>query len=342
MSRHILFFMGIMAFFTFVGLGSTSVSRAAPNVQPGFASSPWELVEAVNSLRLNYRLAPYSISAVLMSTAQAQADFLAATGSMTHSGPGGIGVTERLLAAGYPLAGDLSLGGFRSENITGGKESMSAQDAVEAWTGDSPHLTTMISPNLTEIGAGVAVRGGRVYYVIDCALPTTGGASQVVSTSVAGGSAIPTTEAAVVMLVDLSTPNADGDVVHEIKAGQSLWQIAIAYGVKIDEIRNLNGLSGNDIYPGNKLLIKKGAPASTASVTAPATQAATSTATGMPTFTATHAVVLTSTAVVLGSFAAVNNSAIMKVTMGAIALVLAGVGIFTWLGGARKKTAPSK
>jgi len=31
----------------------------------------------------------------------------------------------------------------------------------------------MVSQNLTEIGAGVAVSGGRVYYVIDCARPTT-------------------------------------------------------------------------------------------------------------------------------------------------------------------------
>ena len=108
-----------------------------------------------------------------MSTAQAQADYMAAIGSVTHSGPGGIQLTQRLLNAGYPLAGDILLGGFRAENITGGN--IIAAQAVQGWTGDALHLNTMLSPDLTEIGAGVARAGDRYYMVIDCALPTTNG-----------------------------------------------------------------------------------------------------------------------------------------------------------------------
>ncbi|HSB00585.1 MAG TPA: CAP domain-containing protein [Anaerolineales bacterium] len=336
MSRRASFLLGVIALAAFAALHSTSVSRAESQGQPDFAGSPFDLVNAVNSLRLSYGLAPYSISTILMATAQGQADFLAATGSMTHTGPGGISVTDRLLAAGYPLAGDLSLGGFRSENITGGRESMSAQAAVNAWTGDSLHLNTMISPNLTEIGAGVAVSNGRVYYVIDCALPTTSGAPQAMVTSVGSGSAVPASEAAVIVSVALSTPNPDGDVIHEVKAGQSLWQIAIAYKVKIDEIKSMNGLSGNDIYPGNKLLIKRGALAPTASLTEAPTQALTSTSTSAPMPTATHDFILTSTAVVLASSASTTNSLVMKAAIGLIAFALVGGGIFAWLGGSKK------
>src|SRR5690606_36486608 len=91
-----------------------SVVRAQPVSQVNV----FDLVNAVNALRAAYGLPAYSINPILMFTAQNQADFMAAAGNVTHSGPGGILLTDRLLAAGYPLAGDLSLGGFRAENIT--------------------------------------------------------------------------------------------------------------------------------------------------------------------------------------------------------------------------------
>src|SRR5215216_1572951 len=165
----------VWAFMILLIFASTSQTRAASELKPEMLSSPYDLIDAVNALRASYGLAPYSINPILMSTAQNQADYMAATGHVSHSDAEGSSVTDRLLAAGYPLAGDLSLGGFRSENITSGSEGMSAQTAVDQWTGDALHLTTMISPNLTEIGAGVTVNGGRVYYVIDCAQPTNNG-----------------------------------------------------------------------------------------------------------------------------------------------------------------------
>jgi uncharacterized protein YkwD len=330
-------FIGVLVLVAFVAFGSTSVARAESQEQPVLAGTPSDLINAVNALRASYGLAPYSINSILMYTAQAQADFLAATGSMTHSGPGGIGVTDRLLAAGYPLAGDLSLGGFRSENITGGDESKSAQAAIDGWTGDAPHLNTMISSNLTEIGAGVAVSGGRVYYVIDCARPTDSGAPQAaVGTSVAGGSAVPAVEA-VIIPVTLSTPNADGNVIHEVKSGQTLWQLAIAYEVRIDEIKGFNNLLDNSIYPGEKLLIRRGVAVSTGSPTETLTQPVTSTSISAPTFAAATARTLTATPVVASSSVSANNSAIMKLAMGVIALALFGAGIVTWLGGPKKK-----
>ena len=135
-----------------IGLSATrvEVARAGPLHQ----MNVYDLVNAVNALRASYGLPAYSINSILMFTAQNQADFMAATGDVTHSGPGGIGLTDRLLAAGYPLAGDLSLGGFRAENITSGGENSTAQDAVDRWMGDAPHQNTMLSPDLTEIGAG--------------------------------------------------------------------------------------------------------------------------------------------------------------------------------------------
>lgn len=209
-------------FIVLSALSLPSPSRVEAVYAPKTTDSGYDLISAVNALRTSNGLPAYSINSILMYTAQSQADFMAANGIVTHSGPGGIGLTDRLLAAGYPLAGDLSLGGFRAENITSGGEGMSAQAAVDQWTGDAPHLNTMLSPDLTEIGAGVAVAGGRVYYVIDAARPTTSGIPQVVIPVVGGGSAVPASEAPNVPVVVISTPNADGGVVHEVLAGSNV------------------------------------------------------------------------------------------------------------------------
>jgi uncharacterized protein YkwD/LysM repeat protein len=337
MPRLVLFSVGGVLFLLFAVINSTTPSYAASEWTPRFAGSPYDLVNAVNALRASFGLAPYSISPILMATAQGQADFLAATGSMTHAGPGGIGLTARLLAAGYPLAGDLSLGGFRAENITGGDENMPPEEAVDRWTGDAPHLNTMVSPNLTEIGAGVAVSHGRVYYVIDAARPTTAGELPILPTPVGGGSPVPEMALPELIIpVSVSTPNADGNVFHDVKFGQTLWQIAITYNVKIDDIKRLNNLFDNNIYPGSSLLIKQGVAVPTASPSEGPTQVIAST--GLPALKPEAE--STPTALTPGiTRSAATNRSVMNVMIGIIVLALLGGGIFTWIGSSKKNNS---
>ncbi|HEX9334024.1 MAG TPA: LysM peptidoglycan-binding domain-containing protein, partial [Anaerolineales bacterium] len=108
------------------------------------------------------------------------------------------------------------------------------------------------------------------------------------------------------------------------------WQIAVAYEVKIDEIKGLNSLLDNDIYPGNKLLIKKGVVVPTVSSTETRTQVAISTAT-------VYGITLTPTPNVVSSSALKNNTKIMKMVIGIISLAVLGAGIITWLGSLKKK-----
>lgn len=329
----------LVSFIAFLLLSGVSTTRAAESSKPRLAASPYELINAVNALRATYGLAPYTISPILMAVAQSHADYMAATGTVSHTGLGGSSVTERLLAAGYPLAGDLSLGGFRSENITSGSEAKSAQDAVNGWTGDAPHLTTMISTALTEIGAGVSVNGGRVYFVIDCALPTTDGLPQPAAATVAAN--VPTTApgGGVIIPVAISTPNADGDVIHEVRAGQSLWQIAISYETKIEEIKQLNNLYTNDIYAGAKLLIRKGQFTSTSMPVETVTAATAESAT--PVRTATTAASATVTLAIAEAPFAVSTSQIMNAAIGFLTLVLLGV-IFVIMGDPKKAEMKGK
>jgi uncharacterized protein YkwD len=330
MLRRIL--LGMVAIMLLV---PPSVSHAKTGSKPQAAASPYEVIAAVNRLRAAYGVPAYTISSILMSTAQNQADYMAATGSVSHTGAGGSSVTDRLLAAGYPLAGQLSLGGFRSENITAGSETMSAQTAVDQWAGDSVHLTTMISPDLTEIGAGISVSNGRAYFVIDCARPTTSEVIQGGGTPVEGGTVTAAGGAGVVIPVVVSTPNPNGDLIHEVKAGQSLWQIAIAYNTKIDEIKRLNGLYGNDIYPGTKLLIRQGViltPPLAATATAMEAVAVSTSVgaiaatvvppTSMPTFAKTSA--------------QTSSKTITTSVLGILVLALIGGWLFAILGNSKK------
>jgi uncharacterized protein YkwD/LysM repeat protein len=301
-------------------------STAGTVHQPQLESNAYDLIAVINALRGAYGLPAYNVNSILMTTAQNQADYMALTETVTHFGSGDSTMTQRLLAAGYPLGGDLSAGGFRSENIIQLLQSGTAQDAVDAWMGDAPHQNTMLSQDLTEIGAGVAVMNGRVYYVIDCARPANGSEASA-STHVPGVEATVPVAAAVIYPIEMSTPNANGEVIHEVRGGQTLWQIAISYGVKINDIKSRNNLLGNDIYPGYKLLIRIEATAtalpSATSELPPATVSASPTATLTPT-------IATMAAQTLQTVTPQNTSRVTTVAFSIVALALVG-GVIAWL-----------
>lgn len=213
-----------------------------------------ELITAVNTLRISNGLPPYNPHPILMQIAQAHADYMAATGSVTHYGPSGERPFQRALNAGYPVAGDLSLGGYFSENILAGQ--FTPERAVQIWQGDAPHLNTMLSPNLQDIGAGVAKVGDFIYFVIDASLASNAPIDYTPSVPI-GTPGTPGISQFIVPVVT-STPDERGLVYHEVQSGQSLWAIAIAYETKIDEIRRLNNLLADaPIYPGDRLLVRK-------------------------------------------------------------------------------------
>ena len=248
-----------------------------------------QLMEAVNELRVAYGLPPLQVHPILMQIAQIEAEGLAA-GRPGHWRPNNLTLGQWLLSLGYPLAGDLSLDGYRSENVVWGPD-FTVQDAVRMWNSDASHMNTMLSTERSDIGAGIATGtdewGQTVYfYVLETALQTKSGQMQYESypilTAIARnqvpfyGDATQMAQSLQVsqyiMPVVLATARPDGDVIHEVKNGQSLWSIAIEYGVKIEKIRQLNNLSSIDLYPGQKLLVQKGAtqPAPAPTMTASA------------------------------------------------------------------------
>ena len=139
------------------------------------APTPAEIIDAVNALRLAHGLNPLSIHPVLMQVAAQQASALAASeGGVGHERPCGMTLGEQLLSMGYPLLGDLTLDGYRSENWVAAP---TVKDAITAWFGDEPHTNTMISDHRSDIGAAIAV-SDQTYIVLETALSTASGQMQ--------------------------------------------------------------------------------------------------------------------------------------------------------------------
>ena len=131
------------------------------------------MIEAVNALRIANGLLPLNTHPVLMQVAQWEANAIAG-GAPGHTRPNGLTLGQWLLSLGYPLSGDLSLDGYRSENWIAAN---TAQQAVELWLGDGPHTNTMLSPDRSDIGAAVAV-SDQIYIVLETALQTNSGEMQ--------------------------------------------------------------------------------------------------------------------------------------------------------------------
>lgn len=271
-----------------MALAGISFSQPKPvfaHPQRQIISTPSQLIDAVNALRLSYGLSTLAVHSVLMQTAQGQADYMAATGNVTHTRPGGISYTQQLISLGFPLSGDLSLGGFRAENILSSGGPLDWNGVPPAWQ-DADHMNTMLAQNFTHIGAGISQGPGGYYYAVDCAASTGSGQMQesaasilgtTSGTQVAGGAAI----SQYMVPIMKSTANANGDVIHKVQYGQTLWSIAIDYGTTINNIQALNNL-GEDlvIQQGQELLVLKGA------TPPPSTPTPAPLATGIPSLTA--------------------------------------------------------
>ncbi|MCC6261496.1 MAG: LysM peptidoglycan-binding domain-containing protein [Anaerolineales bacterium] len=310
---------------------------AKPNAQT--ISTPDQLINAVNALRLSYGLTPLAVHSALMQSAQSQADYMASTDEITHARPGGITYTQQLLALGFPLSGDLSLGGFRAENILSTFGPLDWNGVPPAWQ-DSDHMNTMLSQNFTHIGAGVSQKGDTYYFALDCAAATnTGQMQEGAATAIAASGSGNTNAAGVsqfMVPITKSTARPDGKVYHKVQYGQTLWSIAIDYGTTIKKIQALNNL-GEDltIQQGEELLVLENVtppPPATPTLAASPTTFATLTqfpATPQMIFPFTAVVEPTETQEVEPSASAPISSNFLVVVL--ILAAFVGAGVAVWL-----------
>jgi len=305
--------------------------------------TPADVINAVNALRLSLGLNALVVHPVLTEVAAQQAGALAATeGMIGHQRPCGMTLGQQLLVMGFPLWGDLSLDGYRSENWV---SAMTLEQVMSFWQGDDLHLNTMISPERSHIGAAV-VFNGEYYVVLETALSTNTGQHQSTAYDILTG--IPMTQTMCagfvsgdisdfVIPVAISTARPDGDVVHEVQYGQTLWSLADMYHVSIEQIKLLNGLVDDNIIPGWKLLIQKAAtqPAPVTDTPSGSITMGTTTETKYPTaipyFTKTPSITITVQSAPL-SQQIKKNSTVVAALLIAFSVLLAGI-----IGFGRKK-----
>jgi len=200
------------------------------------AETAYDLINTVYVLRDSQGLAPYQIDTALMAYAQQHSDYQASILQSTHS----------------HSDGTVSLNVGVYENAAGGDSGFLTMSVVvyEIWA-DPVHMKTMTGFSTGVIGAGMAVDTNNTMYITLNVRPGD------TITTVVPPAAEPTAVVAPALNLVTSTPNADGSVTHVVRDGESLWSIATAYGVSVEQIQNLNGMTSDFtvINIGQNLLI---------------------------------------------------------------------------------------
>lgn len=220
-----------------------------------------DLLALVNGLRTGNGLKALTINSILMSTAQSTAQTMADGDLTWHIGS----TSERIQAAGYG-------GGVRvwaTENFAMSPGGMTIEEIQSVWA-DEWHMIPMRNPIYCDLGAGVAqADDGTIYYLVHAAYTDTRYCGTYIGphgetiptiqaqTQQAGGEPdeIPAGQDDWMAPVITVTPNANGELRHEVLYGHTLWSIAITYGTKMELIKQLNGMWYDDVYVGQKLLI---------------------------------------------------------------------------------------
>ena len=214
---------------------------ALTNLQPvsAQAGSAADLINAVNQLRRDQGLVPYTVDSFLMSFAQSHSDYMASLGRWTHTRSDGTTSIQ------YGI----------KENVAVGNN-MSVYQCVYGIWSDYVHMQTMTGWESGKVGAGVAIADGRVYYTLNV-LPEGSSINQPASTSHTSGTSSQN-QPMVVSQIITSTPDPEGAIIHIVQSGDTLWTIAQAYDVPIDQILTNSGLSQGTttVFVGQELTIQ--------------------------------------------------------------------------------------
>ncbi|GAB4494162.1 MAG: hypothetical protein Fur0016_30920 [Anaerolineales bacterium] len=215
---------------------------------PQGAVSAYELIAAMNTLRVSYGNPPLIEDPIINAVAQYTAQVMADNQMSWHIGD----VRGRIAAAGY--GGGATV--WATENFAVGT-SMGIDQIMAAWA-DPDHMRPAVTAAYCHVGAGVATSAnGKTYYVLQAAYisgqpcgsytPATGG-----TPGSSGSGYVPQ----YIVPVQIATPDADGNVYHIVQTGQSFWSIAIAYQITIADLETWNNLSRETpLKAGQKLYI---------------------------------------------------------------------------------------
>jgi len=203
-----------------IGIGQfyrpQTVRADQTNLAPSNQVSAYELIIAMNTLRVAYGFPALVEDPIVNAVAQSTAAIMAANNMSWHIGD----VRGRLAAAGYGGGGTV----WATENFAVSGGGMGIDEIMAVWA-DPDHMRPAVEPAYCNVGAGVATVNGKTYYVLQAAYvsgqacgsssPSPSGTFQPGTSS--GSGFVPQ----IIVPVKIATPDADGKVYHEVLAGQS-------------------------------------------------------------------------------------------------------------------------
>jgi LysM repeat protein len=222
-------------------------SQPAPFSQ----ANAYDLILAMNTLRVSYGLPPLVEDPIINAVAQSTAATMAANNMSWHIGD----VRGRIAAAGYGGGGTV----WATENFAVSSNGMGIDEIMAAWA-DPDHMRPATNAAYCNVGAGAAEANGKIYYILQAAYV---GGQECGSTSSPSGSGgtpqagnIPNPISQLIIPVKIATPDADGRTYHVVQQGQSFWSIAIAYQITIRDIEQWNNMSrSTPLKAGQRLFI---------------------------------------------------------------------------------------
>lgn len=224
------------------------IALAAPT--PPARAQGDEVIALVNGLRASYGLPGLTPHPSLNAAAQAHANWVIGTGSWGHTGEGGSSPQDRATAAGYS--------GFVLENYVGGGN-MSPQRAVDWWINSPIHLRGMLATPHEHVGIGFASGDGANLYVLLVGRPVTARPASSPGSGSSGAAAEEEEPETFAVPVVRAEPRPDGSIVHQVQQGQTVWDLAMVYGVDLGELRALNHLGPSMVVrPGDEILVQLG------------------------------------------------------------------------------------
>lgn len=227
---------------------------AAELEKPLAEVAPWELISAMNTLRMANGLPALIEDPIINAVAQSTAQIMADTLASWHIGnaPG------RIQAAGYGDGGRV----IATENFAVGSDSITLDIIMFNYWNDADHMLPAVTPSYCHIGAGSAkASNGMTYYVLQAAAVAgqkCEAANYPVNPSDPNSPSLPVIPAVpqIIIPVEKVEADKDGNYVHVVKMGQSFWAIAVAYGVTGEQIRSWNNLPQTYVLqPGDELTI---------------------------------------------------------------------------------------
>ena len=204
--------------------------------------SAYELIIAMNTLRMSMGLPALVEDPIINAVAQGTAQIMADNQSSWHIGD----VSGRVAAAGYGGGAKV----WATENFAVGA-TMTIDEIMVAWS-DPSHMIPAVNPAYCHVGAGTAKSAnGMTYFVLQAAYVAGKGCGEYNSPVDGGGTSgggtngggQPRGNPGIIVPVKIATPDADGKIYHIVEAGQSFWAIAVAYKLTIKDLEIWNNIT---------------------------------------------------------------------------------------------------